>query len=76
MALCWKCRDGFYNVKPLPFTHCHHDEPEEKPTEKPKEKCWCEYDFPERPKVISIGAFGFGFTHWDIVFCPICGRKL
>lgn len=41
MKLCWKCRGFIVNSSYIipPYTHCHHDEPEEKP--KPLVCCIC-----------------------------------
>lgn len=43
--------------------------------EKPKEKCWCEFDPDVRHGRLWIGIdINYTFPSWK--FCPICGRKL
>ncbi len=84
--LCWKCREELVKkVKAcratkdniiadtlaisIAFTHCHCDEPEEKP------KCWCECKI--RTSYVK-GSYSNGndVETFDIIYCPICGKKL
>lgn len=69
-GLCWKCEEAatrYYSFGGIPcFTHCHHDEPKEKP------KCWCErHGFPSSRKYMKLGEEAI-----EINFCPECGKKL
>ena len=77
MALCWKCREYFQNkygssyYQP-PSSHCHHDEPEEKP----KEKCICETI--DSPFIIECKILrnGLPYLIGNAKFCPKCSKKL
>ena len=70
--LCKKCCQWVVlnygpNYYTPPYTHCHHDEPEEKP----KVKCWC-----EEPtfSVVVVLSREKKTTMARVNFCPICGK--
>ncbi len=84
MNLCKKCRDFLDNhsyksqfIEP-PWTHCHHDESENKP------KCWCEisenreFYYTRKPHSLMWSTWSATPDSVNFIpkFCPFCGRKL
>ena len=74
MGLCDECKKAMrqkgYVITPA--DHCHHDEDKDKP----KEKCWCEYDSFHRPALLPTDYKEKYEQWWRIKYCPVCGRKL
>jgi hypothetical protein len=63
--LCKECIEWLNTYKDIdPARHCHHEE-------KPKEKCFCEYN--QRNHYVYANNID---KDWEILFCPVCGRKL
>ena len=73
--LCWKCRKNYGICVPF-NSHCHHEEPEEKP------KCWCELEGEKRLQVhdYTIDKWNLGYYQMRVVeiaqYCPYCGKRI
>ena len=78
MSICWKCREyfGAYSMSELVnYLHCHHPEPEEKPS-----KCWCEKEGEKRIQVHDYIIDKWNLGHYQMRAveiaknCPYCGK--
>ena len=76
--LCEPCRENLKghpeHLVFLSCLHCHHEEPKStKPSEKPAEKCWCEMKVKTEFVYARVGNIQ---KEWDIIYCPVCAKKL